>query len=161
MEERRSGKRPRFEAPPGPSAKETLPSPPLIPWIPDIEGALGRLLAVTDRAGGSPYVVAALGRACALPLDMAKSVSMDNESLLLSSMRSLVQVMLLTFLSCFDFDVSLLILISVLQLMQKCQIGMERMEAAEARAAGWVAERADLQAERERLQKALEAKTSC
>ncbi|KAJ8640726.1 hypothetical protein MRB53_017420 [Persea americana] len=32
------------------------------------------------------------------------------------------------------------------------------MEAAEARAAGWVAEREDLQAERERLQKALEAK---
>eukprot|EP00268_Persea_americana_P041533 TRINITY_DN41438_c0_g1_i1.p1 TRINITY_DN41438_c0_g1~~TRINITY_DN41438_c0_g1_i1.p1 ORF type:complete len:168 (+),score=28.40 TRINITY_DN41438_c0_g1_i1:32-505(+) len=84
---------------------------------------------------------------------MAKWASMYNKSLLLSSMRSLVQVMLLTFLSCFDFDVSLLILIPVLQLMQKCQIGMERMEAAEARAASWVAEREDLQAER-----ALEAK---
>ena len=102
--------------------------------------------------------MAVLGRACTLPLDMAKWVSMDNESLLLSSMRSLVQVMLLTFLSCFDFDVSLLIFIHVLQLMQKCEIGMERMEAVEARAAGWVAEKVDLQAERERLQKALEAK---
>ena len=42
--------------------------------------------------------------------------------------------------------------------MQKCQIGVERMEAAETRAAGWAAERVNLHAERERLQKALEAK---
>ena len=32
-EERRTGKTPRLEAPPGPSAKETLPPPPLIPWF--------------------------------------------------------------------------------------------------------------------------------
>ncbi|KAJ8624794.1 hypothetical protein MRB53_033324 [Persea americana] len=45
---------------------------------------------------------------------------MDNESLLLSSMRSLVA------------------------LLQKCQTGKERLDAAEARAAGWAAEREEL-----------------
>ena len=46
----------------------------------------------------------------------------------------------------------------ILQLLQKCQTGMERLDVAEARAAGWAAEREDLQVERERLQKGLEAK---
>ena len=52
---------------------------------------LGRQLAESDRAV-NPEVVAALGRACALPQDMARWAQMDNESLLLSSMRSLVAV---------------------------------------------------------------------
>ena len=73
------------------SRDSPLPTP-LVPWRPNIEGALGRLLAETDRAGGDPQVVAALGRACALPLDMAKWATMDNESLLLSSMRLLIMV---------------------------------------------------------------------
>ena len=47
---------------------------------------------MTDREGGDLQVVTALGRACALPLDMAKWETMDNESLLLSSMRSLIAV---------------------------------------------------------------------
>ena len=42
----------------------------------------------------------------------------------------------------------------VLQVVQKCQIGMERLEVAEAKAVEWAAER-------EELRKALEAKTSC
>ena len=57
---------------------------------------LGRPLAETDRVV-NPQVVAALGRACALPHDMARWAKMDNESLLLSSMLSLVAVSL-TFL---------------------------------------------------------------
>ncbi|XXG82192.1 hypothetical protein AAC387_Pa10g0191 [Persea americana] len=66
---------------------------------------------------------------------------MDSELLMLSSLRSLIMV------------------------VQKCQVGMDRMEAAEAKAADWAAEREKLQAEREQLQterealqKALEAK---
>ena len=95
--ERRAEKRARVEVPPGPSSStpaETLPLPPpqLVPWRPDIEGALGRPLAVTDRTGGNPQVVAALGRACALPLDMAKWETMDSESLMLSSVRLLIMV---------------------------------------------------------------------
>ncbi|XXG39627.1 hypothetical protein AAC387_Pa01g0541 [Persea americana] len=137
-EERQAEKRPRVKAPPGPSspplAEETLPPPPLIPWRPDIEGALGRPLAVTDPAGGNPQVIAALGRVCALPLDMAKWEMMDNESLLLSSMQSLIVV------------------------VQKSQIGVERLEVVEAKAVNWAPEREELQAEREGLQKALEFK---
>ena len=95
-EESQAEKRPRVEVSPGPSSppptEETVPSPPLVPGRPNIEGALGRPLAVTDRTGGNPKVVAVLGRACALPLDMAKWATMDNESLLLSSMRSLIAV---------------------------------------------------------------------
>ena len=48
-------------------------------------------------------------------------------------------------------------LILVLQVMQKSQIGVERMEAAEAKAASWAAEREKLQAEREQLQTEREA----
>ena len=87
MEERWAGKRQRVEGPPGPSSPppaETLPPPQLVPWRPDIEGALGRPLDVTDRVGGNPQVVAALGQACALPLDMAKWETMDNKSLMLT-----------------------------------------------------------------------------
>ena len=62
-----------------------------IPWRPDIKGVLGRELAESDRAV-SPEVVVALGRACALPQDMARWTQMDNKSLLMSSMRSLVTV---------------------------------------------------------------------
>ena len=43
-------------------------------------------------------------------------------------------------------------------MVQKCQIVVERMETAEAKAASWAAEREELQAEREGLQKALGAK---
>ena len=86
-EERRAGKRRRVEVPPSPSSPPTteiLPPPQLVPWRPDIECALGRPLAVTDRAGGSPQIVAVLGQACALPLDMAKWETMDNKSLMLT-----------------------------------------------------------------------------
>ncbi|XXG68535.1 hypothetical protein AAC387_Pa06g1598 [Persea americana] len=110
----RPEKRPRVEASPGPSSSaggSILPPPPA-PWRPAIEEVLGRPLAETDCAT-SPQVVAALGRACALPQD---------ESLLLSSMRSVVQ------------------------LLQKCQVGIERLDAAEARAAEWVVERDELRA---------------
>ncbi|XXG90599.1 hypothetical protein AAC387_Pa12g2327 [Persea americana] len=51
---------------------------------------------------------------------MARWARMDNESLLLSSMRSLVA------------------------LLQKCQTGMGRLDAAEARAAVWAAEKEEL-----------------
>ncbi|XXG52548.1 hypothetical protein AAC387_Pa03g0851 [Persea americana] len=78
-------------------------------------------LAETDRAT-DPQVVAALGRACALPQDMARWAGMDNESLLLSSMRSLVS------------------------LLQRCQMGIERLNAAKAREAEWVVERNELRA---------------
>ncbi|KAJ8636615.1 hypothetical protein MRB53_010882 [Persea americana] len=95
VEARRPEKRPRVEAPSAPEPAMSVvgsaaPSD-FIPWRPDIEGVLGRQLAESDRAV-SPEVVAALGRACALPQDMARWAQMDNESLLLSSMRSLVAV---------------------------------------------------------------------
>ncbi|XXG74042.1 hypothetical protein AAC387_Pa07g2863 [Persea americana] len=120
----RPEKRARVEASRGPSTSSaggTILPPPPAPWRPAIEGVLGRPLAETDRAT-NPQVVAALGRACALPQDMARWVEMDNESLLLSSMRSVVQ------------------------LLQKCQVGIERLDAAEARAAEWVVERDELRA---------------
>ena len=44
-------------------------------------------MAVTDRAGTNPHVVAVLGRACALPLDVAKWEMMDDASLMVSAMR--------------------------------------------------------------------------
>ncbi|XXG54674.1 hypothetical protein AAC387_Pa03g2493 [Persea americana] len=120
----RPEKRARVEASPGPSTSSaggTILPPPPAPWRPAIEGVLGRPLAETDRTN-NPLVVAALGRACALPQDMARWAEMDNESLLLSSMRSVVQ------------------------LLQKCQVGIGRLDAAEARAAEWVVERDELQA---------------
>ena len=43
--------------------------------------------------------------------------------------------------------------------MQKCHVGLGRMERAEARAAEWAAEKERLQSEKEELRKALEAKT--
>ncbi|KAJ8622416.1 hypothetical protein MRB53_030945 [Persea americana] len=125
VESGRPEKRARVEASPGPSspppAGGTILPPPLAPWRLAIEEVLGRPLAETDRAT-DPQVVAALGRACALPQDMARWAEMDNESLLLSSMRSLVS------------------------LLQKCQVGIERLDAAEARAAEWVVERDELRA---------------
>ncbi|XXG75114.1 hypothetical protein AAC387_Pa07g3694 [Persea americana] len=74
VEERRPEKRPRVEAPSAPEPAMSVggsatPSD-FIPWRPDIEGVLGRQLAESDRAV-NPEVVAALGRACALPQDMA------------------------------------------------------------------------------------------
>ncbi|XXG88787.1 hypothetical protein AAC387_Pa12g0955 [Persea americana] len=94
-EGRRPEKRPRVEASPGPSSPSpaggTILPPPLAPWRPAIEEVPGRQLAETDRAT-DPQVVAVLGQACALPQDMARWAGMDNESLLLSSMRSLVSV---------------------------------------------------------------------
>ena len=85
---------------PGPSspplAEGSVPPPPLVPWRPNIKGVLGRPLAESDCAV-NPQVVAALGRACALPHDMVKWATMDNESLLLSSMRSSVVVSDITF----------------------------------------------------------------
>ncbi|XXG79747.1 hypothetical protein AAC387_Pa09g0750 [Persea americana] len=123
VEERRPEKRPRVEAPSAPEPAMSVggfaaPSD-FIPWRPDIEGVLGRQLAESDRAV-SPEVVVALGRACALPQDMARWAQMDNESLLMSSMRSLVA------------------------LLQKCQTGMGRLDAAEARAADWATEKEEL-----------------
>ncbi|KAJ8644502.1 hypothetical protein MRB53_006250 [Persea americana] len=125
VESGRPEKRARVEASPGPSSPppaggRILP-PPLAPWRPAVEEVLGRPLSETDRAT-DPQVVAALGRACALPQDMARWAEMDNESLLLSSMRSLVS------------------------LLQKCQVGIERLDAAEAMAAEWVVERDELRA---------------
>ncbi|XXG53272.1 hypothetical protein AAC387_Pa03g1389 [Persea americana] len=98
------------------SGERSPPPPPrpFAPWRPDIECVLGRQLAETDRAV-NPEVVAALGRACALPQDMARWAKMDNESLLLSSMRSLVAT------------------------------GMERLDAAAACAASWAVDREELQ----------------
>ncbi|XXG46408.1 hypothetical protein AAC387_Pa02g1268 [Persea americana] len=117
-----SKKRARVEVPPGPSSPPpsggTVSPPPLAPWRPAIEEVLGRQLAETDHVV-DPQVVAALGRACTPPQDMARWAEMDNESLLLSSMRSLVA---------------------------KCQTGIVRLDAAEARTTKWVAKREELQA---------------
>ena len=64
VEERRAEKRARVEVPLSPSSppptKEAIPPPPLVPWVPDIVGALGRPLAKTDCTV-NPQVVAALG----------------------------------------------------------------------------------------------------
>ena len=70
---------------------------------------------------------------------------MDNESLLLSSMHPLVMVSA-AFLRSLYFGILLLTLGFVLQLLQKCQTRIERLDVAEARAAGWAAEREELQA---------------
>ncbi|XXG66533.1 hypothetical protein AAC387_Pa06g0085 [Persea americana] len=121
----RPEKRVRVEASPGPSspppAGGTILPPPLASWRPAIEEVLGRQLAETDRAT-DPQVIAALGRACALPQDMARWAGMDNKSLMLSSMRSLVS------------------------LLQRCQMGIERLDAAEAGEAEWVVEKDELRA---------------
>ncbi|XXG45611.1 hypothetical protein AAC387_Pa02g0652 [Persea americana] len=88
----RPEKRARVELPPALASPlpvgETATPSQFVPWRPDIEGVLGRQLAESDRAVNLE-VVAALGRACALPQDMGRWARMDNESLLLSSMRSL------------------------------------------------------------------------
>ena len=70
---------------------------------------------------------------------------MDNESLVLSSMRSVVQVSAMSLpqlLVCRFIDFGFF----VLQLLQKCQVGIERLDEAEARAAEWVVERDELRA---------------
>ncbi|KAJ8617668.1 hypothetical protein MRB53_013854 [Persea americana] len=124
-EGRRPEKRARVEASPGPFSPPLtggmISPPPLAPWRPAIEEVLGRQLTETDHAT-DPQVVATLGRACALPQDMARWAGMDNESLLLSSMCSLVS------------------------LLQKCQMGIERLDAAEAREVEWVVDREELRA---------------
>ncbi|XXG83915.1 hypothetical protein AAC387_Pa10g1557 [Persea americana] len=148
VEARRPEKRPRVELPPAPEPPVSVggsatPSD-FVPWRPDIEGVLGRQLAESDRAV-NPEVVAALGRACALPRDMARWAQMDNESLLLSSMRSLVAVCTVVFhVPLFFCCVSLADTMFLLQLLQKCQTGMGRLDAAEARAAVWAAEKEEL-----------------
>ena len=138
VEGSRPEKRARVEVPPGPSspppAGGTVSPTPLAPWRPAIEEVPGRQLAETDRAV-DPLVVAALGRACALPQDMARWAEMDNESLLLSSMRSLVAVSA-AFLRSLYFGILLLTLGFVLQLLQKCQTGIEKLDVAEAKATG-------------------------
>ncbi|XXG47101.1 hypothetical protein AAC387_Pa02g1800 [Persea americana] len=151
VESGRPEKRARVEASPGPSspppAGGTILPPPLAPWRPAIEEVLGRLLAETDRAT-DPQVVAALGRACALPQDMARWAEMDNESLLLSSMRSLVSL-LQNMARWAEMDNESLLLSSMrslVSLLQKCQVGIERLDAVEVRAAEWVVERDELRA---------------
>ncbi|XXG85597.1 hypothetical protein AAC387_Pa11g0646 [Persea americana] len=148
VEARRPEKRPRVEPPsvpePAMSVGGSATPSDFVPWRPDIEGVLGRQLAESDRAV-NPEVVAALGRACALPQDMARWAKMDNESLLFSSMRSLVAVCtlilhVLFFFCCILFGDTLFLL----QLLQKCQTGMGWLDAAEARAAVWAAEKEEL-----------------
>ncbi|XXG46964.1 hypothetical protein AAC387_Pa02g1686 [Persea americana] len=148
VEARRPEKRPRAEPPSAPDPAMSVggsatPSD-FVPWRPDIEGVLGRQLAESDRAV-NPEVVASLRRACALPQDMARWAQMDNESLLLSSMRSLVAVCtlilhVLFFFCCISFGDTLFLP----QLLQKCQTGMGRLDTAEARAAVWAAEKEEL-----------------
>ncbi|XXG54105.1 hypothetical protein AAC387_Pa03g2071 [Persea americana] len=145
---RRPEKRARVDLPPAPeppmSVGESATPSEFVPWRPDIEGVLGRQLAESDRAV-NPEVVAALGRACALPQDMARWARMDNESLLLSSMRSLVAVchliLHIPLLFCCVLSADTLFL---LQFLQKCQTGIGRLDAAEARAAVWAAEKEEL-----------------
>ncbi|KAJ8629874.1 hypothetical protein MRB53_023197 [Persea americana] len=70
---------------------------------------------------------------------------MDNESLLLSSMRSLVAVChLILHIPLFFCCVLSADALFLLQLLQKCQTGMGRLDAAEARAAVWAAEKEEL-----------------
>ncbi|XXG49469.1 hypothetical protein AAC387_Pa02g3648 [Persea americana] len=147
VEARSPKKRARVDLPPAPeppmSVGETA-TPEFVPWRPDIEGVLGRQLAESDQAV-SPEVVAALGRACALPQDMARWARMDNESLLLSSMRSLVAVCnLVLHIPLFFCCVLSADILFFLQLLQKCQTGMGRLDAAEARAAIWATEKEEL-----------------
>ncbi|XXG88792.1 hypothetical protein AAC387_Pa12g0958 [Persea americana] len=76
---------------------------------------------------------------------MARWAQMDNESLLLSSMRSLVAVCTLilhiplSFYCVLSADTLFL-----LELLQKCQTGMGRLDAAEANSAVWAAEKEEL-----------------
>ena len=94
--EGRPEKRPRIEVVPNLASSTPIEEAPQSPrsdlWRPDIEGMLGRPLAAIDRAGNDPMVVAALGRAYALPLDMERWKKMDNELLQLLSMRSGISV---------------------------------------------------------------------
>ena len=71
---------------------------------------------------------------------------MDNESLLLSSMRSLVSVSAISLPRAFSPVFFYLLRVLFLQLLQKCQMGIERLDAAEAREAEWVVERDELRA---------------
>ena len=84
---------------------------------------------------------------------------MDDPSLMVSAMRSTVAVSSshrnffcdssIRFSSNFVF---------ISQVMQKCHVGLGRMERAEAQAAEWAVEKERLQSEKEELQKPLEAK---
>ena len=93
----RPEKRPRIEVSSSPLTspppiEEAPQSPPPDIWRPDVEGMLERPLVVTNRAGSNALVVAALGRACALPLDMERWGRMDNRTLLLATMRLAISV---------------------------------------------------------------------
>ena len=68
-------KRPRIKASPSslavPSASAATPQPPRPAlWRLDFEVDIGRPLNMEGRVTSSPYVVAALGRVCAVPRDM-------------------------------------------------------------------------------------------
>ena len=109
-------------------------------------------MAVTDRAGTNPHVVAMPGQACALHTDMERWETMDDASLLVSTMQSAVAVNFRhKSFRVFDFGIFFLTLVLPPQVIQKCQVGMVRSERAKARAAEWAAKK-------EKLQKALEAK---
>ena len=76
---------------------------------------------------------------------------MDDASLLVSAMLSAVGGKYLAQTLVFDFGICFLTLVILPQVMQKCQVGLVRSERANARAAEWAAEK-------EKLQKAPEAK---
>ena len=76
-------------------------------WRPNLETDVGRPLNVEDRVANSPYVVAALGRACALSRDMEKWRRLDDMTLVLLAMRLAITVSLRQFLQkVFDFGLS-------------------------------------------------------
>ena len=77
---------------------------------------------------------------------------MDSKSLMLSSVRSLIMVSVI-FLSSFLTAVFfLLTLVFVPQVVEKCHVGMGSLEAAEAKANDWAAEKEKLEAKKEQLQ---------
>ncbi|XXG41271.1 hypothetical protein AAC387_Pa01g1768 [Persea americana] len=120
-------KRPRIEASPSslaePSSSEVAPQSPWPTiWRPDLEADVGRPLNVEDCVASNPYVVVALGRACALPWDIEKWGRLDNATLLVSTMRSAISV------------------------VQKCQVGLGRLGDADSKIAKLEAEKEGLQA---------------
>lgn len=93
-------KRPRIEASSSSSllalqsSSTTAASQPIwpAPWRPNLQVELGRPLTVEDRIAGDALVIAAVGRACALPRHMQRLREFDDVTLAVSLMQSAISV---------------------------------------------------------------------
>eukprot|EP00268_Persea_americana_P025197 TRINITY_DN24554_c0_g1_i1.p1 TRINITY_DN24554_c0_g1~~TRINITY_DN24554_c0_g1_i1.p1 ORF type:complete len:233 (-),score=26.57 TRINITY_DN24554_c0_g1_i1:547-1245(-) len=85
-------KRPRTKAPPSSNMAAATQPTGSAPWKSNLQIEPGRLLTVEDHLAGDALVVAAVGRACALPRDMQRLREFDDVTLEVSSMQSTISV---------------------------------------------------------------------